>query len=274
MLGTVLSHDYVTGLYVNGDAAVPDGLRLYGSEKRCIEKQVEFKTRVQLAQELIDEYKPRAKHTVMLWDSWYMCQDMVKKCESYGYGWMGEIKANRIVFFEDKRYHLWELLDKLCALGQLCDVVVNGEFYNACQMEVFVPTIGPVCFLVNVKADTKDVHLLCTNLIGCGLEELVGHALQTCRVNKFHKEVKMLGFGEYRFRASEAALIHAHLVILAYTLLDVLRRRLLRYCVVKSLPSIEATVEWVRRKAMHLFIHKIRNTKLTNRSILRLIDTK
>ena len=83
-----------------------------------------------------------------------------------------------------------------------------------------------------------------------------------------------MGFGEYRFRASEAALIHAHLVTLAYTLLDVLRRRLLRYCVLKSLPSIEATIEWVRRKAMHLFIHKIRNTKLTNKSILRLIDTK
>jgi hypothetical protein len=52
------------------------------------------------------------------------------------------------------------------------------------------------------------------------------------------------------------------------------RRRLLRYCVLKSLSSIEATVEWVRRKAMRLFIHKIRNIKLTNKSILRLIDTK
>jgi hypothetical protein len=48
----------------------------------------------------------------------------------------------------------------------------------------------------------------------------------------------------------------------------------LRYSIVKSFPSIEATVEWVRKKAMHLFIHKIRNTKLPNKSILRLIDTK
>jgi ribosomal protein S18 len=120
MLGTVLSHDYVTGLYVNNDVVMPDGLKLYGSQKKCQEKEVAFKTRIQLAGELIDEHKQRAKRTVMLWDSWYMCQDMVEKCESHGYGWMGEIKSNRIVFYEDKKYHLWELLDKLRCEGVLC----------------------------------------------------------------------------------------------------------------------------------------------------------
>ena len=110
--------------------------------------------------------------------------------------------------------------------------------------------------------------------MGCSVEEILGHALERHRIEDFYKGAKALGFGEYRFRASEAALIHAHLVTLAYTLLDVLRRRLLGYCVVKSLLSIEATVEWVRRKAMHLFIHKIRNINLSNKSLLRLIDTK
>jgi hypothetical protein len=207
MQGTVLSHDYVTGLYVNNDVTMPDGLKLYGSEKRCREKQIPFKTRIQLACELIDEHKPRAKRTLMLWDSWYMCEDMAKKCESHGYGWMGEIKSNRIVFYEGKKYHVWELLDLLRSEGRLIDVAVDGELYNAWQVEVFVPKIGNACLLVNVKADTKDVHLLCTNLTGCSLEDLVGHALVMCRINKFHKEAKFLGFGEYRFETSEAALI-------------------------------------------------------------------
>src|SRR3990170_6746473 len=44
-MGTVLSHDYVTSLYVNNGLAVPDGIKLYGNEKKCIEKGVEFKTR-------------------------------------------------------------------------------------------------------------------------------------------------------------------------------------------------------------------------------------
>ena len=195
LLGTVLSHDYVTGLYVNNTAALPDGLKLYGNEKKCKQKNIVFKTRVQLASEIVDEHKPRAKRTMMLWDSWYMCQDMVERCESHGYCWMGEIKSNRIAFYKDKKYHLWELLDELRSQGSLCDVVVAGEVYNACQLEVFIPTIGHVCFVVNVKADTKDVHLLATNLVGCRLEELVGHALVMCRINKFHKEAKFLGLG-------------------------------------------------------------------------------
>jgi hypothetical protein len=273
MLGTVLSHDYVTGLYVNNGVATPDGLKLYGSQKKCQEKKVAFKTRLQLACELIDEHKQRAKRTVMLWDSWYMCEDMVKKCESHGYGWMGEIKSNRIVFYEDKKYHLWELLDKLRCEGMLRDVIVGGEVYNACQLQVFVPKIGNACFVVDVKADTKDVHLLTTNLAGASLEELVGHALVMCRINKFHKEAKFLGFGEYRFRTSEAALIHAHLVALAYILLDVLRRRLLRYHITKCVLSIEGTVEWVRKKAAHLFIHRVKDSKLPMKSILRIINT-
>jgi hypothetical protein len=61
--------------------------------------------------------------------------------------------------------------------------------------------------------------------------------------------------------------------LLARALLDVLRRRLLRYSIVKCLPSIAATVEWLRKRAMHLFIHKIRNAKLPIKGILRLIDT-
>ena len=89
----------------------------------------------------------------------------------------------------------------------------------------------------------------------------------------FHKEAKFLGFGEYRFRTSEAALTRAHLVVLACTLLDALRRRLLRYHIVKSLLSIEATVEWIRRKSVHLLMHKVKESKLPMRSILRMINT-
>jgi hypothetical protein len=272
-LGTVLSHDYVTGIYVNNGMIMPDGLKLYGNEKKCLKKGVAFKTRIQLAGEIIDEHKARSKRTIMIWDSWYMCQEMVSKCVARKYDWMGEIKSNRLAFYNDEKYHLHELLDLLRSEGRLCDVVVNGELYNACQLEVFIPTIGQVCFVVNVKASTKDVHLLCTNLTGCSLEELVGHALVLCCINKFHKEAKLLGFGEYRFRTSEAALIHAHLVVLAYILLDVLRGRLLRYHIVKGKLSIEQTVEWVRKKAAHLFMHRVKESKAPMRSILKLINT-
>ena len=76
-MGTVLSHDYVTSLYVNNEIAVSDGLKLYGNERKCKEKGVEFKTKVQLACGLIRDHVSRAKQTICLWDSWFMCQDTV-----------------------------------------------------------------------------------------------------------------------------------------------------------------------------------------------------
>jgi len=273
-MGTVLSHDYVTSLYVNGGLALPDGLKLYGNEKKCREKGVRFKTKVQLACEMIDEHIPRAKRTIWLWDSWYTCHDTVERCRAHGYSWIGEVKGNRMVFHGGRRYRLKELLDEMRTEGGFTDVVVDGEIYQACKVDdVFIPKIGHVSIVMDAKASTRDVHLLCTDLADCSLEEIVQHALQRHKIDDFYKEAKSLGLGEYRFRESEAALIHAHLVSLAYTLLDTLRRRLLRYSIVKRLLSLGATVEWVRKRTMHLFIHKVRDAKLPIRCILRMIDT-
>jgi len=273
-MGTVLSHDYVTSFYLNNGVGVADGLLLYGNEKKCRQKGVEFKTKVQLACELIKSHVAYAKRTIDLWDSWYMCKEVVETCEKQGHNWIGEIKSNRIALYDGKKYHLHELVDKLSSEGLICDVEVNGEMFQACKVEVFLPKIGYVSIVVNIKADTKDLHLLCTDLLGSSAEEIVGHALNRHRIEDFYKGAKALGLGEYRFRESEAALIHAHLVSLACTLLDVLRRRLLRYGLVKSLLSLAETVEWVRRKAMHLFMRMVRGANQPLRNLLMMIDTR
>ena len=212
-MGTVLSHDYVTSLYVNNGVCVSDGLNLYGSEKKCREKGVEFKTRVQLACELILDHVSWAKQTIDMWDSWFMCRDTVEACRRRGHNWIGEIKSNRIVFFEGKKYSLSELVDHLRSEGRFEDVVVDGEMFQACKADVFMPKIGYVSIVANVRAGTKDTHLLCTDLVGLGVEEIVGHALNRHRIEDSYKVAKALGLGEYRFRESEAALIHAHLVL-------------------------------------------------------------
>ena len=61
--------------------------------------------------------------------------------------------------------------------GILSNVIEDGKVYNTCQLQVFVPKIGNACFVVDVKADTKDVHLLTINLAGVSIEELLGTRL-------------------------------------------------------------------------------------------------
>lgn len=217
-MGTVLSHDYVTSLYVNNGLALPDGLKLYGNERRCREKGIEFKTKVQLACEMMDEHTPGAKHMIWLWDSWFTYHDTVARCGVHGYSWIGEIKSNRIVFYEGGKYHLNEFLDRMRLEGRPMDVVVGGEIYHAFKVDdVFIPKMGYVSVVIDVKASTNDVHLLCTDLTDYSLEEMVQHALQRHKIDDFYKEVKALGLGEQRFGESKAELTHAHLVSLAYS---------------------------------------------------------
>ena len=272
-MGTVLSHDYVTSIYQNGQIKIPDNLKLYGSKKKCEEKGVEFKTKLDLACEMIDEHVPFEAVTVMHWDSWYMCKETVMRCRAHRYRWIGEIKGNRIVYYQGERLHLYELCDRLRTEGRFVDVVVKGDIYQSCKVNVFLPEIGEASILIDVKADTHDLHMLCTDLSELTVMETVECALKRHTIDDFHKEAKALGLGEYKFQESEAALIHAHLVCLVLILLDILRRRLLRYGIKKCLMTIEATVEWVRGQAGNLFVHTVRDPNLSTRSILRMINT-
>jgi len=54
------------------------------------------------------------------------------------------------------------------------------------------------------------VHFLCSDLVELTVFELVEMALMRCVIEEVHKQVKVLGFGEYKFQRSEAALIHVH----------------------------------------------------------------
>ena len=172
-----------------------------------------FKTKIEFACEIIDEHTVLAQQTVMHWDSWYMCKDVVEHCKAHKYRWIGDIKSNRIVYYQNERFNLYELYVWLCSEGRFVDVVVNGEIYSACSVVVYIPEIGNVLILINVKAGTDDLHYLCSDLLELSVFELVEMALRRHVIEEVHKEVKALGFGEYQFQQSEAALIHAHLAL-------------------------------------------------------------
>jgi len=142
-----------------------------------------------------------------------MCKDVVERCRTHGYRWIGDIKSNRIIFYQNERFNLWELYDHLREEGRFVDVVVDGEFYSACKINAYVSEVGEVCVLINVKAGTRDVHFLCSDLVELTVFELVEMALKRCVIEEVHKQVKALGFGEYKFQRSEAALIHVHLAL-------------------------------------------------------------
>jgi hypothetical protein len=139
-----------------------------------------------------------------------MCKDMVERCRVHGYRWIGDIKSNRIVYYQNERLNLCELYDRLRVEGRFVDVVVDEEFYSACKVNAYVSEVGWVSVPINVKVGTNDVYFLCSDFVELSVFELVEMALKRHVIEEVHKQVKALGFGEYKFQRSEAALIHVH----------------------------------------------------------------
>jgi hypothetical protein len=74
MLGTVLSHDYVTGLYLCGDICLPSSARLYGNPKKCNEKGIPFRTKIQVCNEIIGQHRPMIRHEIVSEREWLVAR--------------------------------------------------------------------------------------------------------------------------------------------------------------------------------------------------------
>jgi DDE superfamily endonuclease len=275
VLGTVLSHDYVTAFYLCGDICLPSSARLYGNPKKCNEKDIPFRTKIQLCNEIIDEHRPISKKTVILIDSWYTGNEVISNCRKRGYHWIGDLKPNRVILYDGKRMHVSDLMNILRKEGQFTDTIIDdGQIYQTMKVMAYIPSLKEnVSIVINAKADTNDIHVLCTDLQQEDISTIISYARKRVTIENSYKDAKQLGFGEYRFRKSEAALIHAHLVFLAYILLQILRYRLLSYKITKAVPSMEFVITWIRKKTRQRFIHYIGKKLKQGTSIRSLIMT-
>jgi hypothetical protein len=115
--------------------------------------------------EIICEHRPIARKTVTLIDSWYTGNEVISKCRKQGYGWIGELKSNRVVLYEGKSMHMLDLLNILRKGGQFTDTVIDGQIYQTVKVMAYVPSLKEnVSIVINAKADTKDIHVVCTDL--------------------------------------------------------------------------------------------------------------
>jgi hypothetical protein len=167
---------------------------------------------------------------IACFDEWYFCGEMVKHVANRGFDWISEAKSNRVVFYNEGKLNVSELLDRSRPFFH--DTEVDGELYQCLDTEVFIPKMEGknTRLLINCKADTKDIHFTFTNIPEKeepSVEIVLRHALKRAGIESFHWDIKnVLGFEDYRFRESDAAIIHSHLVFLAYSLLPILNKRM------------------------------------------------
>jgi SRSO17 transposase len=97
---SILCWCLVTAVMVVGHYVIPFNFRLYRRQSDCVEKGEPelFKTKVELALQLIAEWQPPCDtQPFVLVDNWYMGEELLKACSKRKFTLIGGIKNNRSV---------------------------------------------------------------------------------------------------------------------------------------------------------------------------------
>jgi hypothetical protein len=101
----------VASHYVERDKDYPLGYREYLKHDGEGAAAQGFKTKVELAMELVDECEelgcPAENY---VFDAWYLSKELAGHVEAYGRGWVSRLKPNRVIYTEDGRMGIkeWE----------------------------------------------------------------------------------------------------------------------------------------------------------------------
>jgi len=95
----VLAHNIVTAQFIEPTGPHhPVDFRLYVKKELCMEKGLEFKTKIDFAKELVEKaLEHELNIEAVLFDSWFASQDFITFLASHGLHWITKLKADRTV---------------------------------------------------------------------------------------------------------------------------------------------------------------------------------
>ena len=121
--------------------------------------------------------------------------EVISNCRKRNYGWIGDLKPNRVILHDDKRMNVSDLLNSLRKRGQFTDTVIDGQIYQTVKIMAYIPSLKEnVSIVINAKANTKDVHVLCTDLQE-DVSTIFRYARKRVMIENSYKDAKQLGFG-------------------------------------------------------------------------------
>ena len=249
---SILCHDIVTSHLLTEDGEdYPVDLRLYARKEQCRKAGKTFKSRVDLAVELIRAFQPpKGVEVIVLMDAWYFCKHVVDAIRARGWHYISEAKSNRIVYHDGSRNRLDEMPLKLRDMFR--DVETGGDLYAAFKVQVEIPKIGLTTLLMKSKLQKKrdPIHFLVSDLLEWSSSQLIETFRKRHKIDEFYREANQnLGLDGYMVRSAYASNRHWRLVFLAYALLVLLRRGI----AFLSGKTIGELCEWVHEKCVEGF---------------------
>lgn len=221
----VLGHVWVSAQVVVAGYSYPLACALYRRKIECDASGIPFRSKPDIAHEMIEHYQPLSEtQTIVLTDSWYANQDLIRLCRKRGFHYIGAVKSNRKlqvgqhnqqvqlwrdvlpkraferVKLKDERYKVWSAIGHL-SCGQKVKAVVNRR--------------------IGVK---KWRYLVCTDT-DLDARTILATYFVRWEVENFYRAAKfILGWSDYQMRQLAAIENHVLLMMVTHAYLEIQRR--------------------------------------------------
>jgi len=220
---TILCHDIVSTFYQQGKQKVPLYVQPYVKKDVAETLDLWFKTRIQIAVDLLRLSLSQVSPEAVVFDAWYTSKEILDFLNSRGVSWVSEAKSNRLIQIEDD----WMQLKTFARCLQKTDFnridnhLGEKRYKWIFETEVLMKNAGMVKLVIlRTRRNSKSFTFLVSNAVTCSGLQVFAYYKKRWSIEVFHRDCKQhLGIGEYQARKLDAVVIHLHLVFLAYTLL-------------------------------------------------------
>src|SRR6266853_2409626 len=197
----------------------------------------QFRTKIDLAIALLEAaIQHKVPFNVLLFDSWYLAEELVSMARYRKKDWISLLKKNRNVethsfVLKDAAGKPLELEGPHMAVEDLVPLIpptayhavtVGDKTYWTFTLAVRLPGLGKVRLVVSFKSAelTGTYVVLVTHRVDWGAQRIIALYLQRWPIETFYQDGKTpLGLDEYRMRSAEAIQKHWCLVFVAYSFL-------------------------------------------------------
>jgi len=220
---TVLSHNIVSTFYRNGKQRIPLYGQLYFKKDVADQLDIWFKTKIQIAVDLLRLSLSQVNPEAVVFDAWYMSKEILDFLSSRGITWVSEAEKNRLIQIGDD----WMQLKQYAGCLQKTDfnridkILGEKRYKWIYETDVLMKNVGMVKLVIlRTRRNSRSFTFLVSNNLKCSGLQVFAYYKKRWSIEVFYRDCKQhLGIGEYQARKLDAVVIHLHLVFLAYTLL-------------------------------------------------------
>jgi len=215
----VWSHNFVNCVWSNGTDTVPLSFRTYLKDDVARKMNKTFRTKVELAVQLIEEVKCWTEPEFVLFDAWFGANELLESVLAMKLHFLCEAKSNRLIMFQGQLLQLAKVFPLLNAnaFRKLDNYYLDG-YDRCCEVETELKKGLKV--KVIFITDGQHFRTLISDALEMSAEEMVEKYKVRWNIEVFYRDCKQhLGMGEYQVRKIDVGVIHLLLVFLAYTIL-------------------------------------------------------